>query len=393
MFFIVLPVLRESVLLDDSVAHFGALAAGHAARIIVVTTAREAAEATDHLGGADTVTLAARLAARGAVVHLHYPDPHGLKGDQLNFAARYCASHLLGDVTATQTFLVCYDADSRPPHDSLEHFERAIEAFRTASVFHQSSQFELRPGHVGSVRHRSWLSTGIGESAALRANRFVLGFEIPRLVNRSAMACRVKRWLCSYVYAHVTGHGLCLRLSLLLTLPFPARSPLEDMHYSFYLGSRNLPMVAVPSLDRSEVPDTICGQFTQAARWFAGPARFRRYLRDSATQPGMRARLLAASAAGSSVEWLCCAVVPAVTALLVVFGEGLPQWTAIAVVAVYTAQLLVIDVAVGSPAPWSRRAARMLLCPAAMAVFGIGGVVGLIRLRRGDAGVGKTERQ
>ena len=51
------------------------------------------------------------------------------------------------------------------------------------------------------------------------------------------------------VYAHVTGHGLCVRLSLLEQLPFPARSPLEDMHYSFILGSRGLPMVPVPSLD------------------------------------------------------------------------------------------------------------------------------------------------
>ncbi|HUZ26193.1 MAG TPA: hypothetical protein VMV07_20760 [Streptosporangiaceae bacterium] len=41
----------------------------------------------------------------------------------------------------------------------------------------------------------------------------------------------MKRALCSGVDAHVTGHGLCVRLSLLEKLPFPARSPLEDMHY------------------------------------------------------------------------------------------------------------------------------------------------------------------
>jgi hypothetical protein len=38
----------------------------------------------------------------------------------------------------------------------------------------------------------------------------------------------------------VTGHGLCVRLSLLERLPFPARSPLEDMHYSFTLCSQGL---------------------------------------------------------------------------------------------------------------------------------------------------------
>src|SRR5204863_9198143 len=175
--------------------------------------------------------------------------PGGLKGDQLNFAAQYCASTLLGDVDAERAFLLCYDADSRPPLDSLDHFERAVAAYTEASVFHQSSGFELRRRGATCwqgawARPLGWL----GEGAALRANRFVLGFEIPRLVNRSAAVSRLKRWLCSYVYAHVTGHGLCVRLSLLLALPFPARSPLEDMHYSFYLGSRNLPMVAIPSL-------------------------------------------------------------------------------------------------------------------------------------------------
>src|SRR5579859_5283326 len=264
VFFVVVPVLREAAVITAAVTHFEALAHGHAAAVVVVTTQREAAGAHHNTAGdGDTVALVAQLAATGKIVHLHYPDPAGLKADQLNFAAEHCASTLLGDVHPDRAFLLCYDADSRPPLDSLDHFERAIHDFGDVSVFHQSSGFELRqlpPTRAGF----GWL----GEGAALRANRFVLGFEIPRLVNRSAAAGRLKRWLCSYVYAHVTGHGLCVRLSLLLALPFPARSPLEDMHYSFYLGSRNLPMVAIPSLDRAEVPATPRAQVAQAARWF-----------------------------------------------------------------------------------------------------------------------------
>lgn len=72
------------------------------------------------------------------------------------------------------------------------------------------------------------------------------------------------------MYAHVTSHGLCVRLPLLEKLPFLPHSPLEDMHYSFILGSRSLPMVAVPSLDSAEVPGTMTAQVQQAARWFFG---------------------------------------------------------------------------------------------------------------------------
>lgn len=397
VFFVVLPVLREAAVIADAVAHFEALAHGHAAQVIVVTTQREAAEAPHGKGGGgdgDTVALVERLAATGKVTHLHYPDPDGLKGDQLNFAAQYCASTLLGDVPAERAFLLCYDVDSRPPLDSIDHFERAVAGFGEASVFHQSSGFELR--RRGSTRRQgawAWPSGWLGEGAALRANRFVLGFEVPRLVNRSAAVSRLKRWLCSYVYAHVTGHGLCVRLSLLLALPFPARSPLEDMHYSFSLGSRNLPMVAIPSLDRAEVPATVRAQVSQAARWFFGPARFLRYLRDPATERGIRAVLMAASACGSAAEWLGCALVPAATALLLAVGTPAARGMAMAVVGTYLAQLVVTDATLGAPASWPRRAMRVLCCPAATTLFGVGGFAGMGRLLKGGSGVGKTERR
>ena len=257
-FFVVLPVLRESAIIADAVAHFEALVHGHTAQLIVVTTARETDEdqhQQQNAAGADTVALVEQLAERGKVLHLLYPDRDGLKGDQLNYAARHCAATLLGDVPAERAFLVCYDADSRPPLDSLDRLEQAIATSGAASVFHQSARFELRTASTGQRRGVwSWLSRGVGEGAALRANRFVSGFEIPRLLNRSTAAGRLKRRLCSGVYAHVTGHGLCVRLSLLLDLPFPTRSPLEDMQYSFYLGSRNLAMVPVASLDCARYP-------------------------------------------------------------------------------------------------------------------------------------------
>ena len=104
-------------------------------------------------------------------------------------------------------------------------------------------------------------------------------------------------------------------------LPFPARSPLEDMHYSFLLGSRSLPMVAVPSLDSAEVPDTVTAQVQQAARWFFGPARFARSLQDPAARPGWRAKVMAASAAGSAAEWVGCGIVPALVCFLIVAGS------------------------------------------------------------------------
>lgn len=391
-FFIVVPVLRESAILHETVAHFQSVAQGHAAIIVIVTTAREIAEASKRTIAGDSVAVAARLAGEGKCIHLHYPDPMGLKSDQLNYAASRCAGMLPGGVPSSQAFLVCYDADSRPPRDSLARFADAIAANPGTDVFHQSSRFELRPDQRMPSNPLAMLRAAICDAGALRANRFVLGFEIPRLLNGSDQVSAVKRAMCSGVYAHVTGHGLCIRLSLLEKLPFPARSPLEDMHYSFVLGSRGFAMMPVPSLDSAEVPGRVTAQLYQAARWFFGPARFARYLRDPATTQGRRANLMAASACGSAAEWIGCAVVPGLICVLIAGGTPPARIAASAYAAVCATQALLTEAWLGAPGPPGARAARMAAFPLACTVHGAGGLLGWMRLLSGDSGTGKTER-
>ncbi len=379
-FFVVVPVLRETAVIADTVGHLQAMTDGHDAQIIVVTTARESVEGA---AGTTTADLVESLAAEGKIVHLHYPDPAGIKADQVNYAADYCATTLLASDDA---FVVVYDADSRPPVDSLAAFELVIEANPEVSVFHQSAAFELR-------RHRPSPGWWICDGGALRANRFVTGFEIPRLRNRGSAASRWKRWASSYVYAHVTGHGLCVRLSLLREMPLPERSPLEDMHWSFQLGTRDISIIAVPSLDIAEVPDRPGDQIRQAGRWFFGPGRALRYLRDPAIQPGWRAQVLAASALGSAGEWLACAVLPALTVVAIVMADGFFRAAADALVVLYAAQLAITEAAVGRRDRLGRRLARIVACPLATTLFGVGGVIGAIRLVGGGSGIGKTERR
>ena len=202
----------------------------------------------------------------------------------------------------------------------------------------------------------------------------------------------MKRALRSAVYAHVTSHGLCVRLSLLETLPFPARSPLEDMHYSFILGSRGLPMVPVPSLDCAEVPGSVTAQVQQAARWFFGPARFARYLKDPAARPGWRATITAASAFGSAAEWVGCAIVPALVCVLITAGAPPVRVTAGCYAAVCAVQVVLTEAWLGAPGTLAARLTRIAAFPLACGVHGAGGVLGWARLLGGASGAGKTER-
>jgi Glycosyltransferase like family 2 len=382
---VVVPMLREAAVFDDTLAYFAGITADFGTLPIIVTTARE--KTASHGSGEDTIELARAAAAAGHCVHLHHPDPAGLKGDQLNQAA----SHLLATTPAAawdRTLVLCYDADSRPSPASLAQFAAAATRHPGVDVFHQSSRFELRarPAKAG----RWW--TAILDAGALRANRFVLAYELPRLLNRSPDATPVRRGIGALTYTHVTGHGLCLRLRLLDRLPFPARSPLEDMHYSFLLGSLGQPAVAIPGLDNAEVPASLRAQFEQAARWFAGPGRFTSYLRDPRARPGPRTAVQAVSAALISAEWLSCAVLPP---LLPWLFHRSPPPTRLAVTAFtisYAAQLVLADTTMEPDAPWTARMRRLLAYPAACELFGVGGWLGAARLARRTVPDGKTER-
>jgi hypothetical protein len=102
---------------------------------------------------------------------------------------------------------------------------------------------------------------------------------------------------------------------------------------------------------------------------------------------------MAASAFGAAMEWLGCAIAPALTVLVLVAGSGIPQWTAGATALTYLVQLSCTDAAIGAPARLRVRLVRVGGCPAATTLFGIGGFIGLVRLIKGGSGVGKTEHR
>ena len=172
-FFIAVPVLREAAILPGTVAHFQALACGHAATVVIITTEREAGEAARHAAAGDTVAAARELAREGKCVHLHYPDPQGLKADQLNHAAACCAAMLPDGVPSSQAFLACYDADSRPPLDSLDRFTRTILGRTSSTSPPASSPASARPpGRCAGSARRSAMPGRCAPTGSSSASSF-----------------------------------------------------------------------------------------------------------------------------------------------------------------------------------------------------------------------------
>lgn len=371
---VVVPVLREASGLPSTVGHLSRLAGP--GRTVVVTTEREAGHPS--APGLSTVEVAAALAAQGRCRHLHAPTVTGVKADQLNWAAGRLADD---GYDASSTFVLVYDADSRPGPQAVPNFRAGIAAHPSAPVFHTSSLFEHRPS--GRPGPRDWLPA----AAALRANRFVLGFEIPRLLAR--MSTRpVRHRLANKVFAHVTGHGLCVRLDYLLAHPFPAGDPIEDMHWSFHLCARGEAMIAVPDLDRAEVPGTVAAQLRQGRRWFSGPGRSLHYAREGGHRPASHELLLALSGMASAAEWLACAVVPALLGISVFHRR---DRVAGAVLGLLMAQFVVVDTTLGRRRPADAVGVALML-PVTYTLQGLGGWAGAIDIVRSRYRTDKTER-
>ncbi|WP_147426651.1 glycosyltransferase family 2 protein [Trinickia fusca] len=376
-----LPMLRETSNIESAVDHFSAFMRIANVQIVVITTERERV-GTAVASNTDTIAMAARLALSGRCLHIHYPHQDGLKGDQLNYAMVRLASQL-GDTQLKHTFGLIYDADSRPQPDTLVAFNAAIDRHPGANIFHQSSSFQARR----ELRSMIDFSTLLAGAGALRANRFVFAHELRKLLNRVEGSFLARR-----IYTHVTGHGLCVRLSFLLQHPFPARTPIEDMEFSFELCVRGEPMIPVKSLDNAEVPPDPKEEFRQLSRWYAGPGRFLSYFRRYGHRSPIDAFQLSLSAALISLEWLSCAfITPFILWALLACDSLAVKSLVAAYCGIVLMQLLTVQLFMNR-LKTAASFAHIAFYPISCMLFGLAGISGALRIAANSIDNGKTER-
>jgi hypothetical protein len=388
-FYIIIPVLREASEIKETVKHFEMITKDFNVVIIVVTTMREIIESSIYPNVENTISIANELASSGRIIHLHYVNSLGVKADQINFAVKYCVTSLNVEVLAEQKFILIYDADSRPAKDSLVSFGKAIKQYPNVDIFHQSSQFELRimEKYKGIL---SKLYCSLAHAEALRANRYVFAYEIPRLRNRLNPPNLWQQIISRLKYVHITGHGLCIRMNFLSQLPFPRGVTLEDMHYSFILCSLKVPIVVVADLDRASVSKSIFIRFKQLTRWFYGPGRFLQYLADIRVKRNIETYLITLNAAYAAIEWMLCSILPFFLILLFIKNGFLIKIIIATIILIYTFQLLIIKTSLNYYK--DTHSIDLLMYPIALVMFGIAGIFGCWSLISGVYITGKTER-
>ena len=273
---IVLPVLREERVIEATLDHFFTLDyPPEKYTVVVVTTEKE----REHDHRPNTIDVISGLKSKYPLLKtLHYPYRDGLKADQLNYVAEHFERIAKGD--PLETFYAFYDADSRPEKDILRKFGAVLSEHKHANVFQQSASYLKNYGDLGT---KGFWEGNFLRAQALKQTRFILAHEIPRIqrVFRATMGAS-RCFLDKATYAPTIGHGLFVRASYLDTMRFPKGYTPEDMFWGFLVTSMNEPIVFIPSLDRSETPDSIRKLFFQLASWFKGPLlsfKYQRFLR------------------------------------------------------------------------------------------------------------------
>jgi cellulose synthase/poly-beta-1,6-N-acetylglucosamine synthase-like glycosyltransferase len=275
---IVVCALREQASLGDTVRHFQALEyPERQRRILIVTTERERQEGQSFpLHGSDTIYIAEDLQRRYADVrHLHFPDPAGLKSDQMNYAiARF--ADVCPDWKPDEAFFAFYDADSRPAANVLLMFAAVFERYPQSNIFQQSATYV---DNFFSFDELPLLSRLLLRAQAFKQTRFTFAYEIPR-IRRVLRYClgQSRSLLAMATFAPCVAHGLIVRGTLLAALPFQKRYVPEDMFWGFVASSLRHPIVFFASLDSSQTPGTVGQAFGQLSRWFQGPLLTIRYV-------------------------------------------------------------------------------------------------------------------
>ncbi|NQV88014.1 MAG: glycosyltransferase [Parcubacteria group bacterium] len=270
-FFILIPVLREQKILENTVNNFLKLDYKKTKiTIFLISTEKENLDAHGKkYFGYTTMDLIKKIKnqtnaihKKQIIKHIHYPHTTGKMVDQLNFALEQ-----INETTKKRegVFFAIYNADSKPHIDSFNKVS-ALARNKKIRVFQQSSLFL---SNFSDMEKESWLSEKYLKTNAVLHSRWTLAHEIPRMLRQSFFLNTYKK---RFFLSHCVGHGLFLRADLVTDIgKIPDTTMTEDLFLGYNLSLLGESINPVPVLENAEAPNNFIGALKQKYVWFFGP--------------------------------------------------------------------------------------------------------------------------
>ncbi|WP_157872044.1 hypothetical protein [Gloeothece verrucosa] len=198
---------------------------------------------------------------RFPILHIHYPNIHGNKASQMNYALNVLSEQ--GRITTPDsTYIGVYDADSRPSRLSLIALSIAANKERSAAFQQYPVYLQDTDNLDLFMKNEAWLQTA--RSVCI---------EIPRQLQINAELTQGKRYGRTFTYC--IGHGEFLRADWLLKAGFPESTPIDDLPTGIMLSLAEQKIVPLPFFDFCSVPNHIFDFIRQSATWFEGQSDYK----------------------------------------------------------------------------------------------------------------------
>jgi cellulose synthase/poly-beta-1,6-N-acetylglucosamine synthase-like glycosyltransferase len=193
---------------------------------------------------------------------IEYPHTEGLVAHQINFAINSLTNR------SSHDYIGIYNADSRPPLDTLIQAEEIIQVRSSAHtpVIQQSSLFTLNVNNDDTSYS--------GKANAIHQSLWTLKHEITMLRLQSKHAPylddhpSILQQLWHTRFTVCVCHGLFINSDYYDKLPLPENSVIEDTSYGLLQCLNHTPVVPLYALENSESPTSLTAGISQKRTWF-----------------------------------------------------------------------------------------------------------------------------
>jgi cellulose synthase/poly-beta-1,6-N-acetylglucosamine synthase-like glycosyltransferase len=245
---------------------------------------------------------------RNFVMVMHYPHKEGVMSHQINYVIRKLAKSRRN----TNSIFAVYNADSRPNSNTLKYVTYALKEFEEETgikpnIVQQSSLF--------TINYNNFPSTITGYSlkaASLFQTKWTLVRELSRFRSQSTNVVKLNNSFISKLLntkiSHCVGHGLFVRFGLLSNEYLPTETINEDLPFGYYQCCKREPILPLPILENSEVPESLKSLINQKRFWFTPYLQYLncrdRVLRLKTYHSRLEVEILTAQAELTGFIWL-----------------------------------------------------------------------------------------
>ena len=253
---IAIPVLREQKCIEDTIEYFSKITKD--IPIIIVTTQKEIKENIDNEVSTQDIVKNNILPKYKDVYWIDYPYENGYMANQLNYMLDNLEEILKQKINFENTYLALYNADSKPNENTFEEIKNEIRNGR-----------EL-------IQQYSYCMKNYNE-----LNNILKGFSIYQS-NFELKTGFINSFLKSkFLYTHVLGHGLIIKLKTLKTLNnFNTNFWCEDIYLGLQLKFNNIEIQPLITLENIETPNSIESLIKQNSVWFKTTSQFFKIYKD-----------------------------------------------------------------------------------------------------------------